>query len=574
MIKLQTFKLWSRKQRWIGPYGLLALGLIVIACALRITLVSQQWPASNSDEATMGLMALHMARGTDFPVFFYGQSYMGSLEAALAAPLFNIFGASLVTLRLGMVLLFGLFLVVLYLLASLLYSRKLGLLSLVLLIFGSSEMFTRQLKAVGGAMETCLFGALALLLAIRLALTFVPDLSGVDRRRLLLYACLGGVFGLGIWSHMLVLPFVFLACVMLFLCCRPELGRYVWRGLIPGLLVGLLPLLIYNVQHPDRNSIVTLWQLHSVGGVGSSKTFGLLNFPWRMDLLGTISVSIPMTMGANPLCPMSTAPGAWYDNLQFSCIAFQASWGLGYILLLLLTCILAIRLLKRGHWLLPFRSESELSVRRMQVLALGRVILLASAVLTLLAYVSSPGPALVPITSERYLVGMLVATPAVLAPLSSAFGLLRRSIAKPLAWAAVLLSGAVIATVLSVLFMGTVTVFRQGPDVQADLNKHNALINYLLSQKISYFYSDYWHCNRLIFQSEEKVVCAVLNNDLTPGQDRYPLYPALVKRAPQAAYVFASSSDQAKNFAHWAAQKGLHYRSSTFLEFSIFQPTS
>lgn len=522
----------------------------------------------------MGLMALHLARGTDFPVFFYGQSYMGSLEALLAAPLFKLFGVSLLTLRLEMVLLFGLFLAALYFLASWLYSQKLGLLTLVLLIFGSSEMFTRQLKAVGGAMETCLFGSLAVLLAIWLALTFTPEESGVSRRRWLLYAGLGGVFGLGVWSHMLVLPFVFLACVMLVLCCRPELGRYIWRALIPGLIVGMLPLLVYNVQHPDHNSLLTLWQLHSVGGVGSTQTYGLANFPWRMDLLGTLTVSIPMTMGANPLCPMSTVPGAWHNNLQFSCIAFQTFWGIGYLLLLVLACVMVVGQFRRGGWLAPFRAGSELRVRRAQVIVLGRVILLASAVLTLLAYVSSPGPALVPITSERYLVGMLVATPALLAPLGVAFGLLRRSVSRVLAWSAALVSGAIIVTVLCVLFVGTVGVFRQGPDVQADLNKHNALIQYLLDRHIQYFYTDYWHCNRLAFQSEEQVICAVVNTDLTPGQDRYQLYPVLVKRDPRAAYVFSTDSPQVRNFAHWVAQRGLKYRSSTFLEFSIFQPTS
>ena len=42
----------------------------------------------------MGLAALHIARGEDFPVFFYGQEYMGTLEAYLAAPLVALFGPS------------------------------------------------------------------------------------------------------------------------------------------------------------------------------------------------------------------------------------------------------------------------------------------------------------------------------------------------------------------------------------------------------------------------------------------------------------------------------------------------
>src|SRR5262245_56727648 len=61
------------------------VALIVGGVALRLTLAALGWPATDSDEATFGLMALHISERGAHPIFFYGQTYMGALEAYLAA---------------------------------------------------------------------------------------------------------------------------------------------------------------------------------------------------------------------------------------------------------------------------------------------------------------------------------------------------------------------------------------------------------------------------------------------------------------------------------------------------------
>src|SRR5215470_15074742 len=78
---------------------LLAFGLL-----LRLLLSALGWPATDSDESTMGLMARHIIYGSEHPVFFYGHAYMGALEAYAAAGAFTLFGASVFTLRLGTIL--------------------------------------------------------------------------------------------------------------------------------------------------------------------------------------------------------------------------------------------------------------------------------------------------------------------------------------------------------------------------------------------------------------------------------------------------------------------------------------
>src|SRR2546421_495500 len=53
----------------IGIHEICAFCLIIFATVLRIILISQGWPETNSDEGTMGLMALHIAYRHEHPIF-------------------------------------------------------------------------------------------------------------------------------------------------------------------------------------------------------------------------------------------------------------------------------------------------------------------------------------------------------------------------------------------------------------------------------------------------------------------------------------------------------------------------
>src|SRR6266849_6824787 len=117
----------------IYKHGICAFSIILTAILLRIILIGQQWPETNSDEGTLGLMALHIAYRGEYPIFFYGQGYMGTLEAYLAAFLYHLFGPSLFVLRLGLIILLALFFVSTYLLTTLLYNQKLALVTLIIL---------------------------------------------------------------------------------------------------------------------------------------------------------------------------------------------------------------------------------------------------------------------------------------------------------------------------------------------------------------------------------------------------------------------------------------------------------
>jgi hypothetical protein len=79
----------------------------------------------------------------------------------------------------------------------------------MLLSLGSNAMLLRELYATGGSTQTLLFGSLAFLFTAWLALSRGQDLS--PGRRWLRFACYGGwglVVGLGLWSDMIVVPYV------------------------------------------------------------------------------------------------------------------------------------------------------------------------------------------------------------------------------------------------------------------------------------------------------------------------------------------------------------------------------
>ncbi len=63
-----------------GKYGRVAIVIIAFASLLRVLLIGKGYLATNSDESTMGLMALHIAYRGEHPTFFYGQNYMGSFS--------------------------------------------------------------------------------------------------------------------------------------------------------------------------------------------------------------------------------------------------------------------------------------------------------------------------------------------------------------------------------------------------------------------------------------------------------------------------------------------------------------
>jgi hypothetical protein len=95
-------------------------------------------------------MAKHMAEGVDYPVFFYGQCYMGSLEPAISALFYKILGHSMFAICLG-VLLFALgSLILTYCWGRDIGGPAVGLLALALCVVGPDSFFWFSIAPRGG----------------------------------------------------------------------------------------------------------------------------------------------------------------------------------------------------------------------------------------------------------------------------------------------------------------------------------------------------------------------------------------------------------------------------------------
>ncbi|MEK6220901.1 MAG: glycosyltransferase family 39 protein [Chloroflexota bacterium] len=97
---------------------------LLVAAALKVLLIITQSVPFNGDEAIVSLMARHIIQGAR-PTFFYGQAYMGSLDAWLVAIGFQLFGEKIIAIRIVQSFLYLIFIVTVWVLTRKLYKDKL-----------------------------------------------------------------------------------------------------------------------------------------------------------------------------------------------------------------------------------------------------------------------------------------------------------------------------------------------------------------------------------------------------------------------------------------------------------------
>ncbi len=549
--------------------------IVLVASLLRVLLISQHWPVTNSDEGAMDLMALHITNRGEHPIFFYGQAYMGSLEAYIGAFLFQIFGVSVFTLRLGVIPFFALFLISMYFLTRLLYSKRLALVTVILLSLGSSDIVTRQLKAIGGYPETFFFAAFIFLLASKFALSSAlatQELSRPERRkRWLLYGLLGFIVGLALWIDQLILPFVATTGLLLLLFCRRELFSITGLWLLLGIIIGALPLIYYNLTSPiEHNSLIVLLNLQRSG----IDDLTIKHIPRIQQLIGAFFISLAAIMAFTPLCSIENFPlFGQITTRNLHCTLAQGAWSLGYTVLWIWAALLAGSTAWRLWHHHTRGSDWSYAERQTYIKQCARLLLLLNAALSFVLYATSPGAALSPATDTRYLICMLVALPAVLWPLWTGCNIYRedrRFVEKRWFFTFILLLIAFMFT------SGIIRVIADIPDAQETYNKQQALIAHLEQIGATRIYTDYWTCYRIAFQSNENIICANLTEDLKRGPDsvnRYAPYYEQVKAVSQPAYVFPRQSVQAANFARQARLLHTPYTYSEFGDYVIYQYT-
>ncbi len=508
---------------------------------LRLGLLHLGYPLFDSDEAAMGLIARHMAEGRHFPVFLYGQQYMGTGEAILAVPLVRLFGPSPFVLRLPLLLVFALFLVALYRLARLIVPRRpwFAVLAVGLASLGSDRVLKDELVAHGGSPEIKVIAAVAVLLAVRLVGR--PSTGG--------FALWGLVAGVGLWDHLLVAPFLAASGLILLLRYgRVLLGRY-GLAVLAGLLLGSAPMIYYNLDAtPGNDSLTILLYLNNVGPA----------VPLLDRLHGGIMLGVPLAAG---VCSPSV------------CAPWQQAAGPLIVALLLAALFMAWRTYRSTARSTSAAGSDATSDQHRDELSGPLAAGALGALLSIAAYSRSPAAGVTPIESARYLSALPVALPAILWPLWTLAVHPRpdarpdvRPVARPGALRAARLAArasglAALAALLVATALATATVaVRAAPDARASQRDFTAMVATLRGLGVTRVWSEYWTCNRISFVTAERTVCAVLDDDLTNGWDRYPAYRGMVARAGQHAYVLPRGTAIHRNFQAYLTRLGLPTR--------------
>ncbi len=208
-----------QKQAWytflFSPLWLCFL----LAIAVRLWLIVHTHGFIDGDEAVVGIQAQHILQG-ERPVYYYGQPYMGSLEAYLIALLFAIAGPSVWAQRAEPLLLSLAVVGLTWRLAGALAeeaqlspSAKKWFVTIAGLLAAIPPLYDAviEMRAWGGHIETYVIMLSLLLSALRLTQRWK---AGASLRELTLrWAVIGFLVGLGLWVYPLVVSAIIVAAL-------------------------------------------------------------------------------------------------------------------------------------------------------------------------------------------------------------------------------------------------------------------------------------------------------------------------------------------------------------------------
>ena len=470
---------------------LIALALI-IALLLRSLILATQAVPFNSDEAVVALMARHTLQG-EWPIFFYGQSYMGSLDATLIAVVFAILGESVLAIRLVQTALYLGIAATTYVLGLRLFGCqwRAGA-SISLIAMPTVLMSTYTTATLGGYGEVLLLGNLVLLLGHAVA-TDRPD----DWRA---WAGLGVAAGLGFWTSALIAVYL-LPAAALFLWrtwTRPSNEKN-WQGILVAAGAFLLssgPWWWHNLTH---NWSALRFMLTGI----ESRGIGVSTVTFPMRLTGMVVLGIPALLG------------------------MRFPWSGGYFSLPLSVPALAI-------YLAAFVYALVQACRRPGV---GRGLLLGmAAAFAALFLLSSFGTD----ATGRYFLPLAI--PLALWTADLLARVRDESNRLALLGLFLLLSFNLLGTGLAIYQNppGLTTQFH--PITRFDNRYDDELVAFLGEIDVSRGYSNYWVAFRIAFLSREDIILSSqlpYKPDLSynPADDRYPPYTAQVDRADKVVYI-------------------------------------
>jgi 4-amino-4-deoxy-L-arabinose transferase-like glycosyltransferase len=469
-------------------------GVLLAALVLRAALLSAGAFTFNADEAVVASMARHILQGREFPVFFYGQAYMGSLDALLVAGGFTVFGESVLVVRLVQSALYMGVVATTYWLGWRLTGRRWAASVAGLIAAVPPAVMTLYTTAtLGGYNETLLLGNLILL--------YSYEVTHGREESWWRWACIGAAAGLGWWTNGLIV--VYLAPAGL-LILRHASVRRVPRYLLAFACFMLLsaPWWAYNIDHDNAAIEVFL-----AGRRADSTGFDVA--PAHERLLGLLFIGLP------------------------SAIGLRYPWSGSYFAMPLAVLVLIFYVGMVVYWVRGRGPRMAKDARGLLMMMLGLfcVIFVAST------FGTDP--------TGRYFLPII---PPLAVLTAAALGELRVTNR----W---LYNGAAIALLGFFLAGNVIAAVRQPPGftTQFDSVSHiphdddQALIDFLQAHDLTRGYSNYWVAFRFTFLTDEAVIlrsALPYKEDLSynSADDRYPPYRDAVEAAPADAVFYITTN--------------------------------
>lgn len=455
----------------------------------------------NADEAIVGLMARHILEG-NWPIFFYGQAYMGSLDATLVAAVFALTEASVSGIRMVQLLLYGATVYTSVILAKKIFKNSaIGNTVGLLLAIPTVNVLLYTTVSLGGYGEALLIGNLLLILTFS-----IRD----NPERTWRFAAWGVLAGLGFWAFGMSLIYILPTSVFILRIVSGQPSQSRWRSLwrlIAAFFLGSSPW--------------WLWAIQNGPAMVGQELFG-------SAIAGASSQNLLEAVGSHALNLVLFGPTV--------ILGVRPPWSVASIAKPLIPMVALIWIGFVGFQILAWRRE--------RIERSGKSLIYAVAAVFILGYLLTPFGA---DPSGRYFVPLtvLLAIPMAgfLAEIRNRFGELAR----------------LAALILLVAFnvWGTLESARRNPPgittqfnqvTQIDHAHMPELVDFLSRQGESVGYTNYWVSYPLAFLSDESIIYVPrlpyhLDFRFTARDDRYASYSEWVSLGSQTAYITTHHSE-------------------------------
>jgi len=484
----------------------------------------------NSDEATLGLMAKHMMDGTDFPVYFYGVRYGGSLPSLLAVPFLWLFGVNVMSLHLSVIVLLGIFAILQTIWVQRHFGNGVAIMSLLILAFPGYTLLS---------FLTVISTRMATYLVLWMCSLFLYEASAM--RTWLRAVLFGLLLGLCFWTQPLTLHY-FLAIgtawilqsdewarlreklslpdwgwILIFIACLLGGPTLVFSGNAAWLVLPLFVIALSAFTVSTRKNTLLFasgmivlgtligtapqWILWLKEGITISQPY-IPTFPDRERLLQLLRYTFPSLWGVRPI-----------PELHYHPLSFRLSS-------LFIALIVPAALLSFG-----WRQRKELAnfvrLRPLTKQAMPYVLLTLLFCLPLIAQLGMDGDE----GSVRYLVPAWQAS-AVITALFFVHSWMRWKIL-----------GVALAAMwfFHMAYSNMDFASKAWSNRIHDMKNVQTLTAYLQARDATHGYADFWVAYVLDYLSEERITL-----DYYDGHIRYKPYHTAISAARKQSYVFAT----------------------------------